>query len=50
MLRKLKKADYLSPKVYRLIAFLNILKKALKAVITERIRYVAEAYTLLPNT
>jgi hypothetical protein len=50
LLRKLKKEDYLDSKVYRLIAFLNILKKVLKAVIAERIRFAAETYTLLPNT
>jgi hypothetical protein len=50
LLRKLKKEDYLNSKVYRLIALLNILKKVLKAVIAERIRFAAETYTLLPNT
>jgi hypothetical protein len=50
LLRKLKKEDYLDPKAYRLIAFLNILKKVLKAVIAERIRFAAETYTLLSNT
>jgi hypothetical protein len=50
MLRKLKRADYLSPKVYRPIALFNTLGKVLKAVIAERIRHAAEAYTLLPNT
>jgi hypothetical protein len=50
LLRKLKKEDYLDPKVYRLIALFNILEKVLKAVIAERIRFAAETYTLLPNT
>jgi hypothetical protein len=50
LLRKLKKEDYLDSKIYRLIAFLNILEKVLKAVIAERIRFAAETYTLLPNT
>jgi hypothetical protein len=50
LLRKLKKKDYLDSKVYRLIAFLNTLKKVLKAVITKRIRFAAETYTLFPNT
>jgi hypothetical protein len=50
LLRKLKKEDYLDPKVYRLIALFNTLEKVLKAVITERIRFAAETYTLLSNT
>jgi hypothetical protein len=50
LLRKLKKEDYLNSKAYRLIAFLNILKKVLKAVIAERIRFAAETYTLFSNT
>ena len=37
ILRKPKKADYSNPKIYRLIALLNTLGKALKAVIAERI-------------
>jgi hypothetical protein len=49
LLRKLKKEDYLNFKIYRLIALFNTLKKVLKAVITERIRFVAEIYTLLLN-
>jgi hypothetical protein len=49
LLRKLKKEDYLNSKVYRLIALFNILKKVLKAVITERIRFAAETYTLFSN-
>jgi hypothetical protein len=49
LLRKLKKEDYLNPKVYRLIALFNILEKVLKAVIAERIRFAAETYTLLSN-
>jgi hypothetical protein len=50
LLRKLKKEDYSNPKIYRLIALLNILKKALEAVIAERIRFAAETHALLPNT
>jgi hypothetical protein len=49
LLRKLKKENYLNPKAYRLIALFNILKKVLKTVIAERIRFAAETYTLLPN-
>jgi hypothetical protein len=50
LLRKLKKEDYLNSKVYRLIAFFNTLKKVLKAVIAERIRFAAETHTLFSNT
>jgi hypothetical protein len=50
LLRKLKKEDYLDSKTYRLIALFNTLKKVLKAVIAERIRFAAETYTLLSNT
>jgi hypothetical protein len=50
LLRKLKKEDYSNPKVYRLITLLNILEKALEAVVAERIRFAAETYTLLPDT
>ena len=50
MLRKLNKLDYTSPKVYRLIALLNTLGKALEAVIARRLRFLVEKYTLLPNT
>jgi hypothetical protein len=37
LLRKLKKVDYSNSKIYHLMALLNILEKALKIVITERI-------------
>jgi hypothetical protein len=50
LLRKLKKEDYSDPKVYRLIALLNTLEKALEAVIAERIRFAAETHALLPDT
>jgi hypothetical protein len=50
LLRKLKKEDYSNPKIYRLIALLNILGKALKAVVAERIQFAAETHGLLPNT
>ena len=50
LLRKLKKEDYSDSKVYRLIVLLNILEKALEAVVAERIRFVAETYALLPDT
>ena len=50
LLYKLKKEDYSDSKVYRLIALLNTLGKALKAVIIERIRFAAETHTLLPDT
>jgi hypothetical protein len=50
LLRKLKKEDYSDSKIYRLIALLNTLGKALKAVVTERIRFAAETHALLPDT
>ena len=48
-LYKLKKEDYSNPKAYRLIALLNILKKALEAVIAERIRFAAETHAFLSD-
>ena len=47
IIRKLSKPDYTNPKVYRPIVLLNILGKTLKAIITKRIRYLIETYTLL---
>jgi hypothetical protein len=49
LLRKLKKEDYSNSKVYRLIALFNILEKALKIIIAERIRFAVETYALLSN-
>jgi hypothetical protein len=50
MLRKPDKPDYTDLKAYRLITLLNTLGKALKTVVTKRVRFLAETYTLLPHT
>jgi hypothetical protein len=50
IIRKDGDRDYLNPEIYRLIALLNILKKALKAVISNYIYFLAETHTLLSNT
>jgi len=50
MLRKLNKPDYTDPKVYRPIALLNTLGKALEVIVTKRMRFLAETHALLPAT
>jgi hypothetical protein len=50
MLKKPGKSDYSSPSAYRPIALLNTLGKTLEAVISNRIKYIAETYDLLPDT
>ena len=50
MLQKPGKPDYTDPKAYRLIILLNTLGKALKTVVTKRVRFLAETHTLLPHT
>ena len=50
MLKKPGKSDYTSPSSYRLIALLNTLRKVLEAVISNRIKFTAETYDLLPDT
>ena len=48
VLRKLDKKNYSKLFVFKLIALLNILKKALKLIILKRLRYIIEeAKTLL---
>ena len=49
VLRKQGKGDYTQPKSYRPIALLNTLRKALEAVIANRLAYLADVYHLLPN-
>ena len=49
VLRKPGKLDYADPKAYRPIALLNTIGKALEAVITTRISYMVEVYSLLPD-
>jgi hypothetical protein len=50
IIRKNGDRDYLNLKIYKLIALLNTLKKALKAVISNRIYFLTETHTLLSNT
>jgi exonuclease III len=50
MLKKPGKADYTDPSAYRPISLLNTLGKALEAVISNRIRFLAEKHALLPPT
>ena len=49
ILKKPQKPDYSEPKAYRPITLLDTLGKALKAVISTRIREYAEANRLLPE-
>ena len=50
ILRKLNKADYSNPEVYRPILLLNTLGKLLETVVTKRLSYYAETYELLLDT
>jgi hypothetical protein len=50
ILRKNGNKDYLSSKLYKFIALLNIFEKILKAVISNYIYFLVEIYTLLSNT
>jgi hypothetical protein len=50
MLKKLRKSDYINLLVYRLITLLNALKKVLKAVILNRIKFITKIYDLLLDT
>jgi hypothetical protein len=50
IIRKDGDRDYSNSKAYKSIALLNTLKKALEAVISNRIRFLAKIHTLLPNT
>lgn len=49
VLRKSGKRDYTTAKVYRPIALLNTLGKALEFILAKRITYLAETYGLLPH-
>ncbi|KAK1995644.1 hypothetical protein LX36DRAFT_581968, partial [Colletotrichum falcatum] len=44
---KLGKDNYITPKVYRLIALLNTIKKVIDIIIVERLSYIAKIYKLL---
>jgi hypothetical protein len=50
ILRKDGNKNYLNPKLYKFIALLNTLEKALKAVISNRIYFLVETHALLPDT
>jgi hypothetical protein len=50
IIRKDGDRDYLNSKIYKLIALLNILKKALKVVISNYIYFLTKTHTLLSNT
>jgi hypothetical protein len=49
VLRKQGKDDYKQSKSYRPIALLNTLEKALKAMVANRLIYLADNYQLLPS-
>jgi hypothetical protein len=49
IIRKDSDRDYLNLKIYKLIALLNTLKKALKAIISNYIYFLTETHTLLLN-
>ena len=49
ILKKPKKLDYIKPKVYRLIVFLDTLGKVFKTVIAVRLRDYTKANSLLPK-
>ena len=50
MFKKLKKNDYINLETYRSIVLLNIIKKILKTVISNRIKYIIKTYDLFFNT
>ena len=49
MKKPLDKADYIIPKSYRPIALLNMLDKAFESIMAEKITYLTETFSLLPN-
>jgi hypothetical protein len=49
IIRKDGDRDYLNSEVYKSIVLLNILRKTLKAVISNYIYFLTETYTLFPN-
>jgi hypothetical protein len=50
IIRKDGDRDYSNSKIYKSIALLNTLKKALEAVISNCIYFLTETHTLLSNT
>ncbi len=49
VLCKLKKSDYIDLKMYRLIALLNIMSKALKSIMIKRLSDIVETHCMLSN-
>ena len=48
MLQKLQKEDYTKAEAYCPVALLNILGKALKAIVAKKLNFLATTHTLLP--
>jgi len=49
VLCKSKKSDYIDSKTYRLIALLDIMKKALKSIMTKRLSNITETHHMLSD-
>ena len=49
VLRKSKKSDYIDSKMYRLIALLDIMSKALKLIMIKRLSDIVETHHMLSN-
>ncbi len=49
VLHKSKKSDYINSKMYRLIALLNIMSKALKLIMIKRLSDIVETHCMLSN-
>jgi len=49
VLHKSKKSDYIDSKMYRLIALLNIMSKALKSIMIKRLSDIVEIHHMLSN-
>jgi len=49
VLRKLKKSDYIDSKMYRLIALLDIMSKALKSIMIKRLSDIVKTHCMLSN-
>ncbi len=49
VLRKLKKSNYIDSKMYRLIALLNIMSKALKSIMIKRLSDIVKTHCMLSN-
>ncbi len=49
VLRKSKKSDYIDLKMYRLIALLNIMSKALKSIMIKRLSDIVKTHQMLSN-